>query len=97
MLCVVLTVMSVLMQPFDPFLTHWPLLVVALIFLISNFETHVKDTHLCYLEIVLRWIPRNTFDDESKLVQVKAWWLTAPRHQAITSVDQDLSLYAASL
>ena len=33
-----------------------------------------------YYEIVLKWTPQNTFDDESTFVQVMAWCLEAPSH-----------------
>ena len=34
----------------------------------------------CGYEIALRWIPLNTFDDKSALVQVKAWCHQATNH-----------------
>ena len=49
-----------------------------------------------FCEIVFRWLPYNTFDDKSTLVEVMAW---CHKQQAITgaNVDPDLHHHMASL
>ena len=45
-------------------------------------------------EIALRWMPQNTFDDKSTLVQVMAWWYQASGHYLSQCWPRSVSLYA---
>ena len=59
--------------------THQPLIDAAVI--LNYFQTHINHRYLeqsC--EIALRWMPKDTFDDKSTLVQVMAWCCQATSH-----------------
>ena len=55
-------------------LTHWPLGDV-----IFKLFVWIDILNISY-EIALTWVPQNTFNVKSTLVQIMAWCLTAPRH-----------------
>ena len=50
----------------------------------SNFESVISEHIMLRIwvlaEIIRRWMPQNTFDDKSKLVQVMAWCCQATSH-----------------
>ena len=47
-------------------------------------------------EISLVWMPQNTVDDYSPLVQIMAWCLTAPSHYQTQCLPRSLSLYGVT-
>ena len=76
-------------------LTHWPWGDVVVILMVC-FWTHFMDlinilNTSC--EITLKWMPQNTVDDNSTLVQVMARYRQATSHylHSWTNVDQALS------
>ena len=56
---------------------HWPLGDMEVILKVWSPNTRSKCTSC---EIVIRWMPQNTFDDKSTLVQVMAWCCQATIH-----------------
>ena len=89
-------------------LTHWPLGDVAVILksIISKHMLRIKSmphNHMVMAfikfmgvscEIRVRWMPQNTFDDQSTLVQVMAWCHQAPSHFLRKCWPRSLSPYA---
>ena len=58
-------------------LPHWPLWDVAVILNLWSQEINFMSNSF---EIVFRWMPQNTFDDKSALVQAMAQCHQAPNH-----------------
>ena len=72
------------------FLTLWPLGNVGVILKNVSFKITVQIYIMgIFCQIALIWLPQNTFDYKSILVQVMAWcW----QHQAITWANVDIDL-----
>ena len=63
-------------------LTHWPLGNVAIILKTEFLNTCHRQSSWAYsCEIALIWIPQNTFDDRSILVQIVVWCCQTKHYQ----------------
>ena len=74
--------------------THWPLGDVSIVKMWSPNMVWIKLSTPC--EIALRWMPLDSFDDESTFVQVNAWLQKATSHYLSQCWSRSMTWYGVS-